>query len=173
MRRYAEQSVRDQWAANAPRLSAIGMVVEPSPDDHPEAFSALVDARLDLLRDISRPDSFDAVVRLVAEALRYYTVAELTELLTSSTDLEELWTDEGWDGEPPDGGEVDVLAAIAGRVSGVAVPKLGRFRVEACWLVVDTSKSPGEQLFGNDVYATHAAAVAVAADAETEASADA
>ena len=166
MRRYAEQAVRDQWAANAPRLSAIGMVVELSPDDHPEALVALMDARLDLLRDISRPDSFDAVVRLVAEALRYYTVAELTALLTSPTDLEELWTDEGWDGEPPDGSEVVVLAAIAGRVSGVVAQRPGRFQVEACWLVVDTSMATGEQLFGDDVYSTYAAAASVASDAE-------
>lgn len=71
IRALAYEMLRDQWIANYARLSANpDYLALPTHEEAPEeAVELLIEAQLDLLTDLTRPASRDAVARLVAEAV--------------------------------------------------------------------------------------------------------
>lgn len=66
IRKLAEERARDIWTANVKYFQAAGWDITIDPGEAPTGFGLTIEAQIDLLSDLSRPDSRDAVARLVA-----------------------------------------------------------------------------------------------------------
>ena len=74
----AEREARAIWTANVRHFRGAGWEIVESPEDAGDGFALTVAGQVDLLADLERPASRDAVARLVAEAVGPVSYTHLT-----------------------------------------------------------------------------------------------